>query len=277
MSEDPAIARHYTHGELEAAIRDALVELGKSPGALKPHDLAPVDEFHIGGREATINFAETFGVAKGMRLLDIGSGIGGASRYFAHQHDCSVSGIDLTAEYVEVASTLAQWVGLDGKVDYHHGSALEPPFDDGSFDGAYMMHVGMNIADKEALCTAIARILKPGGRFGIYDVMRVGDGDLAFPVPWASNPSSSHVADPADYRMALEAAGLQVVAETSRSDFAVAFFNDLRAKVAASGGPPPLGLHILMGADAPAKVSNMIANLEAGLIAPTELIAEKPA
>ena len=47
------------------------------------HDLAPVDEFHIGGRQATIDFAEQLHIEPGKRLLDIGCGLGGASRYFA--------------------------------------------------------------------------------------------------------------------------------------------------------------------------------------------------
>ena len=47
----------------------------------------------------------------------------------------------------------------------------------------------------------------------------------------------------------------------------------MRARAASSGGPPPLGLHILMGASAPQKAANMMGNLERGLIAPTEIIA----
>jgi len=105
--------------------------------------------------------------------------------------------------------------------------------------------------------------------------MRIGDGELRYPVPWATTAASSAVAKPSEYRDALEAAGLTVIAERNRRDFALAFFDQLRAKSAAVSGPPPLGLHILMGRNSPDKVQNMIQNISSGSIGPVELIARK--
>ena len=76
-------------------------------------------------------------------------------------------------------------MGLEGAVSYQQGSALALPFAAEIFDGSYMMHVGMNIEEKATLFAKVRRVLKPAGVFGIYDVMREGDGDLSFPVPWA--------------------------------------------------------------------------------------------
>ena len=56
---------------------------------------------------------------------------------------------------------------------------------------------------------------------------------------------------------------------------ALQFFEQLRAKVAAAGGPPPLGLHLLMGDTAQLKVKNMLENISAGRVAPVEIIARK--
>ena len=147
------------------------------------------------------------------------------------------------------------------------------PFVDRSFDGAYMVHVGMNIEDKARLCSEAGRVLRPGAAFAIYDVMRIGDGDLTYPVPWATTVAPSAVAAPGQYRNALRAAGFAVMGERNRRDFALTFFDQLRAKTAAMGGPPPL--HILMGRDTRAKVLNMIENISSGKIAPVELIARK--
>lgn len=270
------VALHYSHGSLEATILAALKSAGKDPDRLVPADLSPVDEFHIGGREATVDFATEMGVRPGMHLLDIGSGLGGASRYFAHERGCRVTGIDLTEDYVRVAAALARRVGLAGRVDYRSGSALDPPFAPASFDGAYMLHVGMNISDKPTLFRQVRRVLKPGGIFGIYDVMREGEGALSFPVPWAATAETSFVETAGAYRRHLESAGFKVLKERSRRDFAKEFFRQMRARAAASGGPPPLGLHLLMGAETPQKVANMIDNLERGLIAPTEIVARLP-
>ena len=123
------------------------------------------------------------------------------------------------------------------------------------------------------LFAEVARVLRPGGRFGIYDVMRVADGDITFPVPWASDPAMSFVASPASYRKALGHAGFRVVDEHDNSALALDFFDALRARATEGGGPPPLGLHLVMGAAAPTKITNMVDAVRAGTLAPVEIVA----
>jgi ubiquinone/menaquinone biosynthesis C-methylase UbiE len=276
---EQSVSQHYARGALEQTIVDALAASGKDLARLTPEDLGPVDEFHVGGRPATIEFAKALAYAPGLKLLDIGSGLGGPSRYFAREWGCKVNGIDLTDDYVQAAGSLAERVGLGGKVSYVCGSALDLPFGDQSFDGAYMMHVGMNISDKAKLFAEVHRVLKPGAKFGIYDVMRENeDAALSFPVPWASGPETSFVEPPARYLELLEGAGFSILSHTSRHDRAMQFFQQMRDRAAAAGGvPPPLGLHILMGPTAPQKVANMIDNISRGLIAPVEIIGERRA
>src|SRR5258707_3866151 len=158
---------------------------------------------------------------------------------------------------------------------FHCIRALSMPFADGAFDGAYMLHVGMNIEDKAKLCSEVHRVLRPGSLFGIYDVMKAGAGELSFPLPWATTAASSFVVDPAQYRSALQAAAFAVIAELNRRDFAITFFDQFRATTLADGDHTPLGLHVLMGRNAPDKAQNMIQNVARGHIAPVELIARK--
>ena len=103
MSIETHIAGHYAQGTLEQRILIALRESGKDPDRLDPDDLAPVDEFHHGGRAATAAFAPRLKLRPGINLLEIGSGIGGPARYFARHHGCRVTGIDLTEEFVAVS------------------------------------------------------------------------------------------------------------------------------------------------------------------------------
>jgi len=277
MNAGEQIAAHYTHGKLIAAIEQGIAAIGKTIADISIDDLAAVDEFHIGGRAASTAFLDQLDLAEGSTVLDVGSGIGGAARFTATRYGAHVTGIDLTEEYVETGRTLCAWTGLSQQITLHHGSATALPFEDESFDRAYMMHVGMNIPDKSGLCAEVARVLKPGGIFGIYDVMQIASGSLVFPVPWAATAATSAVAPPETYRAALAAAGLTLENERDRRAFALQFFEELKAKVAAAGGPPPLGLHILMGESAPVKVKNMLANITAGIIAPVEMIARKAA
>ncbi len=275
MSVSQKVAEHYTQGDLIAVIRQGLQKLGKSPETATIEDLAPVDEFHIGGRRASEEFLTQLEMSSTTRVLDVGCGLGGACRLTAGHFGARVTGIDLTAEFVETGRELNRWVGLDDRIDLQQGNALAMPFADGAFDTAYMLHVGMNIADKAGLFREVARVLKPGGKFGVYDVMRVGEGELAFPVPWAKTPETSPLERPQDYRRALEGAGFRVSQERSRRDYAIDFFTKMAAARATAEGPPPLGLHLLMG-DTPAEmVKNMIANVRNGIVAPVEMIGIK--
>ncbi len=79
-----------------------------------------------------------------------------------------------------------------------------------------------------------------------------------------------------EYKAALENAGFQITGERNKRDFAQKFFEKMRLASKDNGGPPPLGLHIVMGQDAELKLSNMIRGIEDNHIAPTELFAEKP-
>ena len=277
MEYDNSVSEHYRHGNLLLAIEDAIGKLGKRPDDLSIDDLAPVDEFHIGGRVATENFLSQLNFTQHDHILDIGCGLGGAARYVANTYRTRVTGIDLTPEYIDTGQVLCRWVKLDSQISLHQGSALGMPFTEETFDGAYMLHVGMNIEEKTRLFTEVYRVLRPGGAFGVYDVMRTGAGELRYPVPWAADDRTSKLATPADYAQALVDAGFEVVKTMNQREFALDFFSKLKAKTQAEGGPPPLGLHTLMKETTITKIGNMIDNIADEIIAPVEIIARKAA
>jgi ubiquinone/menaquinone biosynthesis C-methylase UbiE len=268
------VSDHYARTNLIDAIHDGVARMGKTPSTVTIDDLAPVDEFHIGGRRATEELIAQLRPSATDHLLDVGSGLGGAARFLADRYKCRVTGIDLTPDYVEAGKVLCTWVGLDHRVSLHHASALSIPFPDRTFHSAYMLHVGMNIEDKTKLGWEIARVLRPGALFAVYDVMRTAEGELAYPLPWATTPETNAIAAPQVYRSALQSAGFEILSERDRSEFALTYFH-LQSKMAASDGPPPLGLHTLMGERRRAQVRNMIKNISAGRIAPFEMIARK--
>lgn len=275
MTSDQSVSDHYEHGGLLLAIETGLTELGLSPDTATIHDLAPVDEFHIGGRTASTHLLDQLSIRPGTDILDIGCGLGGGARFTATAYDVKVTGIDLTHEYVETGQALCHWVGLAERVNLQQGSALSMPFPGGAFDGAYMMHVGMNIEAKDALFAEVHRVLAPGAHFGIYDIMRTGHDVPEYPVPWAASEKTSWLIPPTDYKQALEAAGFSIIAETNRRNFALEFFRKTKEANIANDGPPPLGLHTLMQHKAAERVGNMVASLSAGNIAPVEIIAVK--
>ncbi|HZH50319.1 MAG TPA: class I SAM-dependent methyltransferase [Microvirga sp.] len=271
MDIERQVASHYTQGRLEGAILDALRRSGKDPDKLANTDLSPVDEFHLGWYAETDELARELGFSRDAHVLDIGSGIGGPARHLAVALGCRVTGIDLTEEFVQVASSLTSRCGLADQVSFRQGSALALPFEDGTFDGAVLMHVGMNIADKARLFSEARRVLKPGARFGVYDIMRTGEGPIPYPVPWAATEATSFVERPETYRRLLAANGFEIEKERNRRDFALALAREMREKIAREG-MPPLGPHIINPAMLE-RFGNVMTVLEPGTIAPVEMIA----
>ena len=271
MNVEQNVAAHYTRGTLEEKILGILRSTGKNPDQLRPEDIAAVDNFHVGGLESTEALAGFMGLRPGMHLLDVGCGIGGPVRYFAEQ-GYRVTGIDLTEEFTRVAERLTRMTGLDGNAHFRQGSALEMPFESGVFDGAYMIHVGMNIENKAALFREAARVLKPGGRFAIFDIMGNGNTAFEFPVPWAQTPATSFVASVDDYRRALEQAGFRIDHQRSRRQFAIEFMQKTAARASAGTGPV-LGVHLLMGEQAPVMLKNVNTAIASGALDPVELVA----
>ncbi len=274
MDIEDDVAAHYHHPGLEALILDGLAALGQDPDNIDPDVLAAADQLHIGGTDATRSVAEGAGLRAGMRVLDVGSGIGGPARYLAHHLGVTVRGVDLTPESVRTAESLTRRSGLEGLVQFSVASALELPFDDGSFDAATMLHVGMNIADKAGAFREIHRVLKPGGIFALYDIMSTSPSAPQFPLPWASTPASSFVEDRTGYLAALTAAGFRLEGERNRHGFAVEFLQRTQDKMSASGAPP-LGMHLQMGKDATVKLGNLAAGVRQGVLAPVELFSRR--
>lgn len=273
MTTEAKVAGHYTRGSLENIILQAMQRAGKDPAKLTVQDLAPIDEFHVEGLEATQTLATQMGLQPGMHLLDVGSGIGGPARYFAAVHGCKVTGIDLTDEFVQVAKRLTQLVKLHDQVEFRQASALDLPFEKDTFDRASMIHVGMNIPDKAGVYREVRRVMKRGGVFALFDIVRSADGELRYPVPWAQSEDTSFVAKPEQYREALALAGFQVVQERDRRESAIAFTKRMMARTA-QNGPPILGLQLLMGNQTGEMLMNILALMEQGILSPLEIYAE---
>ncbi len=259
MPNNP-VETHYTRSDLGEAILAALNAAGKDIDHLTPDDLAPVDEFHGGQRPATIRLAELVGFTGTERVLDVGSGLGGPSRYLAWHYGCRVSGVDLTAEFVRIAEMLTRLTGLTDKADFRQGNALDLPFDDMTFDVVWSQNAAMNIADRDRLYREMGRVLKPGGKLALQEVAGGPGGPPHFPVQWARTPGISFLFSQEATREALEAAGLRVLVWQDTTETALAA---AKARARNAGGPAPvLGTHLIIGADWKTMFLNSARNLE---------------
>jgi SAM-dependent methyltransferase len=274
VKDDPhAIAGHYGRADLGAVILAALAATGKDVDRLTPDDLEPVDQLHSRGRTATVDLAGLLALDGHERILDVGCGIGGPSRYLAKSFGCHVTGLDLTPEFCRVAGMLADRTGLADKVDYRVGDALAMPFPAESFDVVWSQSVAMNIADRDRLHAEIRRVLKPGGRHAFSDVVSGAAGPPHFPVPWARDASISFLRSAEATRRGLEAAGFRLLVF---EDLTADALERAQARMKASGAPLALGLHIVLGQDGPTMLKNMARNYEERRIGLVQGIAVRP-
>lgn len=263
-------------GQLVAAISAALDAAGVDRARLRPADLAPVDEFHIRGRAATLEIAEALALTSDSHVLDLGSGLGGPARTLAEVTGCSVIGVDLTPELCEVATALSEWTGLSGHTRFHVGDATATGLADAAVDAALTVHVGMNIADKPALYPEAFRVLRPGGRFVVYDVLQGEGGDVRYPVPWAHDSSTSFLATPEDMRELLRGAGFELDSYVDRSDESLVWFQQLRDRVRRQG-PPQLTFATFLGDAFGQMAANQVANLAERRIRTVMFTCTRPA
>lgn len=269
-----AIQTHYTRADLGDVILTALEKAGKDVNRLTPEDLAPIDQFHIRGRAATLELARAAGLDAAKHVLDVGSGVGGTSRCLAKEFGCRVTGIDLTDEYCRAAVMLSAKTGLAHLVDYRQGDATKLLFDDQTFDVVWTEHVAMNIPDKTLLYKEMHRVLKPGGTLAIYDVLAGPSGPVLFPVPWAHTPDTSFLVSPNELRKLLEETEFTVTDWSDTTEAARAWFVTLAEKIRKEGFPS-LGFHLLLGADFKAMAQNQGRNLQEGRIVLAQIVARK--
>lgn len=214
----PALVRaYYPSAGLADAILKALAGAGVDVRHLTLGDLSAVDQLHAGGAAATALVLERIGLTEGSTLLDVGCGLGGPSRMAADRYQARVTGVDLTPELVEAANALAARVGLAERCRFlmAHGETL--PFEGRCFDAAMMIHVGMNVPDKGSVFAEVHRVLAAGSVFLLYEQVRRRPGQLAYPLPWATDERSSFVETADDYVAALTAAGFAQIEVEDRT------------------------------------------------------------
>jgi len=262
------VQKHYSREGLTDGILSALKESGLDPASLTYSDLAAIDQFHTRGREATRDLARLAEVRAGERVLDVGCGIGGPARLLTAELGCQVTGIDLTPEFCETAAALSRLVNVP--VDYQQANALDLPFPSESFDLVWTQHASMNIEDKDRLYAEAIRVLKPSGRFALYDVVAGANGPLHFPVPWSTLPEFSFLIPPSVVRAKVEQAGFRILHFEEGTAEALEWFQKR-----AADGPRKLSLQLVMGPEFATMVANQIRNLAEGRAGMLRAVCEK--
>lgn len=254
--------QQYSRDHLVDQILDALKRDGKDLDNLTRADLSTFDEFHIGGIAETRNLIDRIPNFKnGCKVLDMGSGLGGPARTLADEFGCDVVGIDLTADYVDVATKLTELVGLSDKATFKQGSVTDMPVADDSFDVVWTQFVGMNIEDKQKFYEEAYRVCKDGGYLAFHEVLAGEKDGLITPVFWADTVDVNFLRSPEAIQKLLSDIGFEQIAWVDLTQYSSEWFKQMIERRKQQTEKPPLGFNIFVGDQTPIKAQNIVNNL----------------
>jgi SAM-dependent methyltransferase len=205
--ESSPLRTYWSRPRLAETLLEAVAAAGLDLGTATPDALAPLDQFHGGGKEATRTLADQAEITAGMRVLDVGGGLGGPARMLAVEYGAHVTVLDFTADYLRAGTLLTARMGLAGQVHFCHGNAFALPFADSSFDLVWTQNSGMQLADKARLYRGFFRVLRPGGRLAQLEPVAGPMQPPHFPLMWARGPDEHHVLPADALRAVMTAAG----------------------------------------------------------------------
>ena len=249
---------------LQAAFRNA----GLDPWRLTLDEVAGIDQLHLGGRGASRSLAQLGEVRPGQRVLDVGCGTGGAARLLADEFGCEVVGVDITAAFVAAAEWLSAATGLAERTRFLCADAARTPLPDGGFDLVWCQHALMNMPDAPAVLAEWRRLLAPGGRVLLHEVV-AGDNlePLALPVPWARTAATSHLQPREALEASLAAAGFEPLCVRDVTEDALAWRRKHGRREAGAAPARRLpGPTLIFGAEFIDMGRNLAANLAAGKV-----------
>ncbi|WP_104204671.1 class I SAM-dependent methyltransferase [Billgrantia saliphila] len=254
---------------LLARLRGAFAAAGRDPDRLNLDDIAGIDQLHLGGRRASRALAELGALNGGERVLDVGCGTGGASRLLAAEYGCEVTGVDVTAAFVDVAGWLSAATGLASLTHFLCADAGQVPLPAGSVEVVWCQHALMNMPHVPRVLAEWQRLLVPGGRVLLHEVV-AGDNPepLTLPVPWARTSVTNHLRDRRRLERDLALAGFEPLRVEDVTEEALAWrqAHSQREQAAGPVANSLPGPNLIFGSDFVQMGRNLQDNLTAGKV-----------
>lgn len=195
--------------------------------------LVAFDQYHYLGTDAVDEAVRRLALTPAMRVLEVGSGIGGPSRHLAHSCGCRMTALELQPDLHETAVQLTARCGLDGRVEHVCGNVLDG-VPGGGYDALVSWLTFLHIPQRAQLYSQCFAALKPGGGLYVEDYFARGELTAAERESLARDVFCEHVPDLDAYRAGLRDAGFADVEVVDMSEPWAAFvrqrWRDFRAQ-----------------------------------------------
>jgi len=236
------------------------------------------ESHHPGGLALTRRLAGSLDLEPGDRVLDVASGPGTTALLLAEEYGVVVDGVDLGPETVDRAATAAAERGVADRASFHLGDAEHLPFEDAAFDALVCECAFCTFPDKATAAREFARVLRPGGRIGITDVVvdpgRL-DPELRSLAAWVACVADARPIE--TYRRFLWDAGLDVTHAEGHGDALRRMVETIGARL---GVLKLAGLPLLDAVDTQqidARVAQVLATVDDGIAGYALMVAERRA
>lgn len=175
---------------------------------------------HIMAREA--------GIERNSEVLDVGCGYGATAIFLAREYGCRVVGQNISERELELAAERAEEAGLTDLVRFEYGDFHEIPSPDDSFDVIWSQEAFLHGADKDQVLSECRRVLRPGGRLVISDLLVSRDVSGEDREQIYARVRSPQMWDFPDYREGLQRAGFRIEKEEDWSANVAPTYNAVR-------------------------------------------------
>ncbi|WP_092536582.1 class I SAM-dependent methyltransferase [Amycolatopsis arida] len=189
------------------------------------------ESYHPGGLALTRRLADRLGLRPGTPVLDVAAGPGATARLLATEYGATVTGIDLSESTVDKAGAAATAAGLADAVRFRVGDAERIPLPDGAVDAVVCECAFCTFPDKATAAAELARVLRPGGRVGITDVVTAGalPAELSTLAAWVACVADARPV--AEYAAILDRAGLRVGHTEAHDDALLTMIDEIEARL----------------------------------------------
>ena len=209
--------------------------------------------YHPGGENLSATLARSLSLQPGQTVLDVACGVGTTSRLMSKKLGLCATGLDfskinvgkaeaLSADEAQPESTAESTpLFAPGELKFVEGSADDLPFEDGQFDGVVCECAVSTFADQSKAAKEFFRVLKPGGVFGMTDMVLNGElpKDYAEQVaPWTC---MAKALDADGYSQLFSDAGFELIDNQDHSHTLLEMATDIKRKLVMAGVGKALG------------------------------------